>query len=235
MILPSSRRAALVVPLLLAASVTVPRDAAAKPIQPCENPSLLRADEKRLIAAARGVLPPDLQPIVSSPCRWPESAFALITTEKFSEESGVTHWWVSSCSRDTQRWTCRPARFAQEIDTRLVVGGISRRVKISFDGETSLEMARELAFQALTIYVKPAPPLPYCWGIQGQESRWRIFSDSHPLPTGDEGMHLTLRFEKETERVWLGDLVLPDDIQIEIDFPIADGGQSASCWSAWRS
>ena len=48
-------------------------------------------------------------------------------------------------------------------------------------------------------------------------------------------MHLTLRFEKETERVWLGDLVLPDDIQIEIDFPIADGGQSASCWSAWRS
>jgi hypothetical protein len=234
MILRFTRRAALFVPLLLATSVTVPRDAAAKPIQPCENPSLLRADEKRVIAAARGVLPPDLQPIVSRPCRWPESAFALITTEKISDESGVAHWWVSSCYRDTRRWTCRPARFAQEIDTRLVVDGISRRVKVSFDGETSLEIARELAFQALTIYAKPAPPLPYCWGIQGQEPRWGVFLDSHPLPTGDEEMHLTLRFEKETERVWLGDLVLRDDIQIEIDFPIANGGQSASCWSVWR-
>jgi hypothetical protein len=216
---------------LIAVAIIAPKEAAAKQIEKCPNPSLLRADERRLIATARRVLPPDLEPHVSGPCRWTDSAFAWITTEKFTEDTGVTHWWVFSCDRDERDWTCRPAVFQQEIVTQLVVGGISRPVKISFDGETSLEVAKTLASQALTIYANPAPQLPYCSGIKGQESRWRIFQESHPLPTEGGQIHLTVGLDRDTETVWIGDLVLADDIQIGIDFPFADD-QSASCWSA---
>jgi hypothetical protein len=220
----------------LAATVlfAVAPDARAKPPLKCENPLLFRADEKRLIAAARRVLPPDLKPLVSGQCRWTDSAFALITTEKFTEDTGVTHWWVSSCDRDERDWTCRPAEFQQEIATQFVVGGIPRNARLSFDGETSLEVAKALASRALTIYANAAPQLPYCKGIKGQESRWRIFRESHPLPIGNQQIHLTVGLDGETETVWFGDLVLPDDAQIGIDFPFADD-QSASCWSARES
>jgi len=215
---------------LLALALIAPRDAPAKPVGKCENPSLLRADEKRLIAMARRVLPSHSEPLVSGQCRRPDSAIALVATEKVSEGNGVTNWYVSSCSRDTRQWACDPAVFQQEIETRLVVGGISRRVKISFDGETSLEVAKSLTSQALAIYSNPAPSLAYCRGIKGQESRWRVFRESHPLPAESEQIHVTVAWERETESVWFGDLELPDDIQIGIDFPFADD-QSASCWS----
>lgn len=220
---------ALAVAVLFA--LTVNAGAQAKTISKCENPSLLRADERRLIAAARRVLPPDLEPQVSGQCRWADGAFARITTEKISEGTGVTNWWVSSCERAARDWRCRPALFRQESETQIVVGGISRHVKISFDGETSLEVAKGLASQALTIYENPSPPLPYCEGIKGQESRWRTFREAHPLPAGEEQMHLTVGLDEETETVWFGDLALEGDMQIGINFPFADD-QSASCWSA---
>jgi hypothetical protein len=224
---------------LFVLAVIGPRAAAAKQARKCENPSLLPADEKRLIFAARGVLPPDLDPLVSGQCRWADGALAMITTEKVDEDNGVTHWWVSSCLRDARRWTCRPAEFRQETVTQVAVGGMSRRVKISFDGETSLEEARTLASQALTILANPTPlPLPYCWDIKGQEAKWQVFRERHPLPTGDEETHITVGLDgldRQTERVWLGDLLPPDDFQIAIDYPISDGSQTARCWSVVMS
>ena len=182
-------------------------------------------------------MPPDLDPLVTGRCRWAEGALATITTERVDESNGVAHWWLSSCSRASSYWTCRPAEFRQEIVTRLIVSGKLRRVKLSFDGETSLEEARALATQALTIFMNSTPPVPYCGDIKGQEAKWRVFRERHPLPTEDEVMHVTVGFDglgRQTERVWLGDL-LPDDFQISIDYPISDGSQTAQCWTVWMS
>ncbi|MGO9935500.1 MAG: hypothetical protein ACLPV8_27330 [Steroidobacteraceae bacterium] len=217
---------------LLTAAALGPRFAAAKQANPCDYPTLLRADEKRLIATARRVLPPHFDPNVSGQCRWADGAFALITTEKVTEDHGVTHWWVSSCSRDERDWACRPAEFQQEMEMRLIIDGIPRSVRLNFDGETSADLATALATAALPIYANPEASLPYCGGIKGQESRWRNFRESHPLPSGSKEIHVTVVWSRESETVWFGDIVLPDDIQIGIDFPIEDGNQSARCWSA---
>jgi hypothetical protein len=215
--------------------VIEPRDAAAKQTSKCVNPSLLRADEKRLVAAARGVLPPDLEPLVSGQCRWAESAFARITTEKTTEDDGITHWWISSCSRDARDWTCRPAKFEEEIETHLVVGIAPIHVKIRFDEDMTPQVAKALASQALTIYANPSPPLPYCGGFKGQESKWSIFRGRHPLPMGNKVMNITVDSDSQTPRVWFDDRGLSDDFQITIDFPPSDEGPPTPCWSVWMS
>jgi len=211
-----------------------PRDAVAR-IHNCEHASLLPEDAERLYLVARHVLPAHHELMLAERCRWSDSAFAWVTTAKVTAENGVAQWWMASCSRDARNWTCDQGVFHQEIEKSVDVGGVSRQVKISFDGETSLETAESLASEALKIYVKTTAILPYCSGVQGQESRWRVLRESHPLPTPNEEIHLTVTRDKERIWIWFGDFVRPDDVQIGIDFPVPDVQQSGPCWSARES
>ncbi len=216
---------------LFSAAAMWPRHAVAR-IHNCERASLLPDDVGRLYWVARQVLPAQHELMLGERCRWPDSAFAWVTTAKVTGEHGVAQWWMASCSRDARNWRCEPGVFHQEIETNVDVGGASRRVRISFDAETSLEMAERLSSQALGIYAEQTATLPYCRGIPDQESRWRILRESHPLPTTTEEIHLTLDRAKDRVSVWFGDFVRPDDEQIGIDFPVPDTKQSGPCWSA---
>jgi len=216
---------------LFAAAVISPREAVAR-IHNCEHASLLPVDGERLYLVARRVLPAHRELMLAERCRWSDSAFAWVTTARVTAENGVAQWWTASCSRDARNWTCDPAVFHQQIEKSVDVGGVSRQVKLLFDGETSLETAENLASEALQIYAKPTAPLPYCWGMEGQESKWRDLRGSHPLPTPNEEIHLTVSREKDRVLVWFGELVRPGDVQIGIEFPVADVQQSGSCWVA---
>ncbi len=216
---------------LFCVAAVSPRDAVAR-IHNCENASLTTEDGERLFLVARRVLPAHHELMLAERCRWSDSAFAWVTTARVTGENGVAQWWMASCSRDARNWTCNPGVLHQEIEKFFDVGGESRLVRISFDGETSLGMADSLAAQALESYVKPTAPLPYCSRMQGQEPRWRGLRESHPLPTPSEEIHMTVSREKERISVWFGDLARPDDVQIEIDFPGPDVQQSGPCWVA---
>jgi hypothetical protein len=205
--------------------------AALASIRKCENPSLLAEDEARLFEAVRLVLPQGAQPLLGDRCQWSDSAFAWIMTKKISDADGVTRWWISSCARDRHRWTCEPAVLQQEFEARFVVADIAHHVKISFDRETSLAMAKTLVSQALESYASPTPPFPYCRETPGQEAKWGPSRDGHPLPAGDESIHVTVSSDgKMTQTVWFGDLVSEDDVQIGIQLPARSRQQPAPCW-----
>jgi hypothetical protein len=219
---------------LLAASallaVVSPRAALAS-IRKCENPSLLAEDEARLFEAVRLVLPPRVQPVLGDRCRWPDSAFAWITTKKITDTNEVTRWWLSSCARDRYRWTCEPAVLQQEFEAHFIVADIAHHVKISFDRETSPAIAKTLVSRALESYASPTPPFAYCRETQGQESKWGILRDGHPLPAGDEAIHVTVSSDgKTTGTVWFGDLVSADDAQIGIQLPVRARQKPEPCW-----
>ncbi|HME39169.1 MAG TPA: hypothetical protein VKG63_09425 [Steroidobacteraceae bacterium] len=216
---------------LCAAAALSPREATAK-IRNCEQASLSREDGERLYAVARHVLPAHQELRLAERCRWSDSAFAWVTTATVIGENGVAQWWMASCSRDARRWTCEPGALHQEIKTSVDVGGVSRHVRISFDGATSLAAAERLASNALASYVKPTPTLPHCHGIEDQDSRWHAARESHPLPTPNEEIHLTVSSEPEKVSVWFGDFVGSDDVQIGIDFPVPDVQDSTPCWLA---
>jgi hypothetical protein len=200
-------------------------------IRKCENPSLLTEDQARLFEAVRLALPPGVQPMLGDRCRWSDSAFAWITTKKITDTNGVTRWWISSCARDRHRWTCDPAVLQQEFEARFIVADVAHHVKISFDRETSQAIAKTLVSQALESYASPTPPFPYCRETQGQESRWGILRDGHPLPAGDEAIHVTVTSDgKTTETVWFGDLVSADDAQIGIQLPVRALRKPEPCW-----
>ena len=216
---------------LFAVAVISPHEAVAR-IHNCENESLLPEDGGRLFLVARRVLPAHQELRLAERCRWSNSAFAWVTTARVTRENGVAQWWMASCSRDARNWTCEPGVLHQEIETSFDIGGVSRHVRISFDGESSLETAERLASEALEIYIKPTATLPYCSGIQGQESRWPVLRESHPLPTANEEIHITVGRDKERVSVWFGDFVRPDDVQIGIDFPLPDVRHAGPCWVA---
>jgi hypothetical protein len=219
---------------LLSIAAIWPREAVAR-IRNCEQTSLLPDDVARLYWVARRVLPAQHELMLAERCRWSDSAFAWVTTARVTGENGAAQWWMASCSRGARNWTCEPGVLHQEIETGIDAGAASRRVRINFDGDTSLEIAERVSSEALEIYAKQTATVPYCGGTQDQESRWRILRESHPLPTATEEIHLTVSRDKDRVSVWFGDLARPGDEQIDIDFPLPTAPQSGPCWRARES
>ena len=123
-----------------------------------------------------GLVPPAHQELrLAERCRWSNSAFAWVTTARANRENGVAQWWLASCSRGARNWTCEPGVLHQETETGIDVGGASRHVRISFDGESSLETAERLASEAPEDLHCQTATLPYCSGIQGVKSRGGVF------------------------------------------------------------
>jgi hypothetical protein len=215
---------------LFSAAVMLPRPVVAR-IHNCEHASLLPEDTERLAQVAQHVLPPHQEIMLAERCRWSDSAFAWVTTARVIGENGVAQWWMASCSRDARNWACEPGVLHQEIEKRLEIGGVSRQVKIRFDGETNIDTAETLTSEALKIYLGTTT-LPYCSEAGVQESTSRDPRKSHPLPAPNEEIQITVSRQKDRIWVGFGSFVRSGDEQIGIDFPVPGPQQSGACWSA---
>jgi hypothetical protein len=192
-------------------------DYAVARIGKCKGGSLSIADEKLLVEAASRVLPPDIKPVVSNVCG---SASAEITTQKVPEGRGVTHWWTTSCHREVYDWICAPAGLEKEVEQRLIIDGIERRVAISIDENTPLDLAKSLVTRALRLYADQKSSIPFCGGINEAESRWSMLRESHPLPQDQGLIPVTVRQRVTMGFVLFDDIIRSDDVKIEIQLPI---------------
>jgi hypothetical protein len=221
----------LVASALFSAAVMLPRTAVAR-IHNCEHASLLPEDAQRLAQVAQHVLPPHREIMLAERCRWSDSAFAWVTTARVIGENGVAQWWMASCSRDAHNWACEPGVLHQEIEKKLDVAGVSRQVRIRFDGETNIDTVESLTSEALKIYLGTTA-LPYCSeGTESQELTPRDPRKSHPLPAPNEEIQITVSREKN--RIWVrfGSFVPSGEEQIGIDFPVPGAQEPGTCWSA---
>ena len=205
----------------LFASLFAPQDAAAH-VGKCNSPSLLPGDDERVIVAARRILPPDLEPVISNRCLLPDKAFAEITTRKVSDDPGVRHWWVANCHRESRGWGCDEAQFEQEFEQRLMVDGIERHVAMTIDSGTELQSAQSLVKRALRLYADPDWILPYCGGSKGGESRWQMERKQHPLPSG-KSIRVTVRsppfipsVPPTIGSVLFDEVIQPDDFKFKL-------------------
>jgi hypothetical protein len=215
--------------VFFAVAIISPERVAAAALK-CESHLLQRDDELRLITAARAALPQKIEPFVTHPCRNPGSAHAGIMTAHVKTGAGVIHWWELACQRESEDWKCDPPRLKQFSNTRLLVGAKPRRVALSFDENTTLTRAEQLAAQALTIYADPASRLPWCSREDPQDSDWRALRQRNPLPVGDRPIRVSV-----THDGGIGSVTF-DDIQVEIRFPIGlrdTAPGSAECWNEW--
>jgi hypothetical protein len=221
--------AALLAPAALLGELAAPRSAAAEVLK-CESRVLLHADEQSLITAAKALLPRDVEPFVTHPCRNSGSARAGIVTAHFKTHGGVMQWWELACQRGSAAWTCDSLQPRQFINSRLPVGGRLRRVALTFDKDTALDRAQQLSTQALTIYADPASRLPWCAREEPLDSDWRVLRQGHPLPAGNQILLVNVALVGDTAIVALA------DIQVEIQFPVGrkeSAGGAAKCWNVW--
>jgi hypothetical protein len=223
--------AALLAPAALLGELAAP-GAAAVEVLKCESRVLQHEDERSLIAAAKAMLPRDIESFVTHPCRNPGNAHAGVVTAHFKARGGVMQWWELACQRGSAAWTCGALQSKQFIDTRLLVGGRLRRVALTIDGDTALDRAEQWSSQALTIYADPASRLPWC--AQEEEplaSDWQVLRQRHPLPAGNKTLLVDVSLDGGTGSVTL------TDIQVEIQFPAerkdSAGGAAAKCWNVW--
>jgi hypothetical protein len=206
--------------------LAVPKSASAGAFK-CEDRFLDAIDEMRLRRAALKVLPKSVHLDEVGPCRNPDSAHAWISTKKIASLEGVGQWYEFTCRRDAQWWICDPPEFRQSINLLLPVRGASRLVELSFDREFSLARARELARQALEIYVDPSVRLPECenGGVKRSDL---VDLRNEQLPSTDKATEVRVSHEGLAESAWL------PDVFVSIQFPIAaDGAGTAEdmCWN----
>jgi len=217
---------------LLTAAFLVPPDAAAH-IARCNSPALLPGDEERVTVAARRILPPNVEPVVSRRCVLQNRAYAEITTAKVPDGPGTTHWWVADCHRELGDWICNPAQFMREIVQRLVINGKALEVSITMDSGTPIEAAQSIVTRALELYLSPSSTLPYCGGLEGGESRWRGLRVLKLLPSGEARIPVVVQQFVKTAVVLFDEIIRPDDMKIQLQFPIGSENQDSTraCWS----
>jgi hypothetical protein len=205
-----------------------PRSAMAQMLQ-CDNRTLQRQDEQRLVASARALLPGDIEPFVAHPCRNSDRASAGIITAHVRNGAGVLQWWELACHRDAEQWMCDTPLFRQFINTPLLIGAKPRRVALTFGKDLTLPRAVELSSRALTAFSDPAVQLPSCSsGVL--DSRWAALRARHRLPAGKKPLHVSVSVDGGTNSVTL------DDVPIDIQFPTGPGmasGSAAGCWNEW--
>jgi hypothetical protein len=199
-------------------------------------------DDEQVIAAARRILPPDLEPAISNRCLLRDNASAEIVTEKVLDHPGVKHWWVTNCHRDSRDWACYPGVLEQEVEERLMIDGLERHVEITIDSGTALALARSLVIRALGIYDDPVWILPYCGGIKGEESRWQLVRKQHPLPSGEDRIHVTVRAPPVIESlpptigsVLFDDVIQPEDFKFEIQLKTPNVDKHDPWYPCWMA
>jgi hypothetical protein len=182
----------------------------------CEIRTLQPSDERHLVASARASFPPGLEAFVTHPCRNGSSALAGVVTEHVKESNGVLHWWELSCRRDTEDWKCDPAEFKQFVNTTLLIRGRPRQVAISFGKVATLSQVRQLAFDAINLYLDPASRVRPC-SIDVIESRWAIIRARDKLPGPKQPIHVAAIVDADVSSVMLS------DVDVEIRLSRSDG------------
>jgi hypothetical protein len=216
--------------LVCAGAIVAPRSASAQ-MHKCEYRTLQNADEQRLAASAKALLPADVEPFVAHPCRNSDGATASIITAHVKADFGVLHWWEFACQRKPEDWQCDLPVLQQFIATPLLVGGKTRRVALTFDKDTTLRRAQQLSSRALTLFADPASQLPSC-SSRVLDSHWTSLRARHLLPAGKRPLHVRVSVTDGANSVSL------EDVQIEIRFlPGTDeaSGSAAQCWNEWVS
>ena len=128
----------------------------------CAGHHLSAGDRTAVRVAAQALLPKGVGPVISGPCRNPDSARAWISTAKIRTALGVQQWREFSCSRGDGPWQCAAPEFKQRINVSLTVREKPHRVEINFDEATSLERARALAGRALAVYADAGKQIAAC-------------------------------------------------------------------------
>ena len=193
----------------------------------CENLTLQREDEQRLVASARALLPAAVEPFVAHPCRNSDRASAGILTAHVKTSAGVLQWWELACHREPEPWKCDPPLLKQFINTAVLIGAKPRRVALTFGQGLTLPSAEQLAARALTIFSDPASQVPACAsGVL--DSRWGAVRARHRLPAGKKPLHVSVSTDGGTNSITL------EDVPIDIQFPGGTGaGSAVPCWNEW--
>ena len=219
--------------LVACASIALAGHAIAR-IGPCKG-SVDGSDKVMLLEAARRVFPPNAEPVVSNACGTIKGKSAEVATQRIPDGPTATHWWVTYCGRDEGDWSCIHPGMMREIEQRLVVDGIPRRVAMTLDADASVEQAKSLVSRAIHQYANPDSKLPYCGGIKDPAPRWRLWQAQHPLPDEDTVIPVTVTPQVTRGLVLFDNIIQPDNIKIEIQVTM-DGGiptdTSLPCYAA---
>jgi len=218
-----TKSAVVVFALLLA--MIVPSTAGAQVLK-CDSRKLSAADEGRLMATAKAILPNSVQPQVLFRCRVEHSAHGWIETAHTTTAEGVRQWWELACQRSDRAWTCDEPHLKQLYDMQLRLGDQQRTVELTFDKNTSLSEALPRATRALTLYVDPAARLAECGSASIEDSEWAKVREVNRLPEKAGPLQVTVTQDAGVPSVML------DDIHIEIRFPF-EVGDPATCWAQW--
>jgi hypothetical protein len=186
----------------------------------CASRTLSGADEQRLRAAARTVLPKPAELSVLTPCKNPTWALGSIATRKVTTAEGVEQWWEFICRRETLPWTCDKPEFKQFIELSLELEGRSRKIELSFDAQTTLGGARVLAARALAIYADPNLRLPGCERGGHKDPGLLDLRRGHQLPSGTDAIHIGVSRAERADIVWL------EDVSVDIEF-----NDETPCWN----
>lgn len=152
----------VVLVILGASTFTLVPSSARAQVLPCASHHLSADDRTAVGMTAQAVLPRDARPVISFPCRNPDSASTWITTPKVRTADGVQQWRQFSCSRGDGPWQCEAPDFKQQIIVSLIIREKPHRVEINFDEATSPGRARALAERALEVYADPSTQMAAC-------------------------------------------------------------------------
>jgi hypothetical protein len=192
-------------------------------------------DRDLLRAAMQQVMPPGV-PSEGIPdvCRNPGSANAWMSTWARLRSDGVTEWWDIDCQRSkTQQWACESPVHRQLVWVYGEVGGILRRLEVSFDDASGLNRARLLAVRAMQIIQDPASaPISACGSRSSEDNRseWEKAQHAYALTPQDRAIELSV----ESDEDGVVD-VTRGGVGLGLRFTDGSGGTSSSrvCWAMW--
>jgi hypothetical protein len=219
---------------LTLAALLVPTSPANAGIRICKYNYTGSNDRQRLRTAMQQVLPAGVS-VEGFPsfCRNPGSADAwLETTPRLRADHAVEWWYVSCERRRALEWTCKPSEHRQLIWVYAEVGGLLRRLEVSFDEATGLERARTLSAQAMRIIQDPSSnPLSACGSPLDAQNRseWEKVQRQSALKPQDNAVELSV------ESLDNGAVDVSTNDQLTIRFTDGSAGSLSRgvCWTEW--
>lgn len=188
-------------------------------------------DRARLSAAMREVFPLGVRadgiPYV---CRNRGSAGASLSTWAHLRPDGVTEWWTVTCERKARDWQCEAPERQQLIWVFAEVGGVMRRLEVSFDEATALAEAQRSAVRAIRIIQDSLAPLPACGSTLDAQREWEKVQRAYALTPTDTAVALDV----ETERA--GVVTVTRYSTLKLTFTDGSSELSAgtgACWAEW--
>jgi hypothetical protein len=190
-----ARAAAVLILLpLIALVVLIPRAHAG--IRICKSNYTDSNDREQLRAAMQRALPPGVRAEgIPGVCRNRGSASASLSTWAHLRSDGVTEWWTVACKRESRDWECDAPVHVGLIWVYAEIGGILRRLEVSFDEATGPAQAQRRAVQAMQIIQdSSSAPLPACGHPPSPDWRreWEKAQRAHALTPADTVVELVV-------------------------------------------